>query len=54
MAVEDEGEKAVKAGNLSVSTGGRAASAHSLRKQAEAMLAAYLEDQGFSFRSVAG
>ena len=52
MAVGDEGKKTVKAGHLSVSTGGKAASAHSLRKQAEAMLSAYIADCGFDFRSV--
>ncbi len=52
VAVGDEGTKSVKAGNMAISTGGRAASAHSLRKQAEAMIAAYVKDCGFEFRSV--
>jgi len=51
-ALGDEGTKSVRAGNLSVSTGGKAASAHSLRKQAEAMIASYIEDCGVEFRSV--
>ena len=52
IAAEDEGQCSFKAGNLSVSSGSKAASAHSLRLQAEAMLAAYMADRGFEFRSV--
>lgn len=44
-----------KAGNLAVSRSGSGyADADALRRQAEAMLAAYLVDQGFDFRSVEG
>lgn len=45
------------AGNLSVSKRTHdqiSASAHTLRKQAETMLAAYLVDNGFDFRGVQG
>ena len=54
IALGDEGDCAFKAGSFSMSTGGKAASAHSLRKQAEAMLASYISDSGFEFRGVAG
>ncbi|MGN1002552.1 MAG: hypothetical protein ACI4PC_07245 [Oscillospiraceae bacterium] len=44
----------VKAGSLSVKKGGGGASAAVLRQQAEALLAAYLQDQGFAFLGVKG
>lgn len=52
IALGDKGETGFKAGDISVSFGGRAASAHALRTQAEAILAAHLRDRGFEFRSV--
>ena len=49
------GVSAFRAGELSVSYGGgRKASADSLRRQAETILAAYLQDQGFAFQGVKG
>lgn len=44
----------VKAGNLSVKRSAGGTSAAALRQQAEAMLAAYLQDQGFAFLGVRG
>ena len=52
-----EEETNLKLGDVSVQRRGAGTartSANTLRKQAEAMLAAYLEDQGFSFRGVRG
>lgn len=54
IALGDSGSYSFKAGNLSVSSGSGASSAHSLRQQAESILAAYLTDKGFEFRSVEG
>lgn len=54
IALGDSGSYSFKAGNLSVSSGGSAVSAHSLRQQAESILSAYLVDRGFEFRSVEG
>ena len=54
MTLGDAGLEGMKAGNLSLSFGDKAASAHSLRTQAEAMLSAYLRDAGFDFRGVEG
>lgn len=45
------GALSFRAGNLSVSRSG-GESAHSLRREAEAMIADYLADRGFEFRSV--
>lgn len=52
IALGDEGEYSFKAGSVSVSGGNKAASAHSLRMQAETILSAYLSDRGFQFKSV--
>ena len=52
-----EEETNLKLGDVSVQRRGAGTartSASTLRKQAEAMLAAYLEDQGFSFQEVRG
>lgn len=55
MALEESAFSGqVKAGSLSVTRSGGGASAASLRQQAEAMLAAYLQDQGFAFLGVRG
>ena len=54
VALDDCGSYTFKAGNLSVSSAGGAVSAHTLRKQAEAILSAYMADRGFEFRSVEG
>lgn len=54
IAIEDCGKCSFKAGSFSFSGEGREASAHSLRKQAEALLASYIDDRGFQFRSVEG
>ncbi len=51
------GESSVRAGSVEVSkrsSGSVRASAAALRRQAEAMLSAYLADRGFDFRGVRG
>lgn len=48
------GDFSFRAGNLSVSQSGGGSKADALRAQAENMLARYLIDQGFDFRSVEG
>ena len=54
-AIGEDGESfSFRAGNLSVSRSGGESRADSLRKQAEAMISAYLADRGFEFRSVEG
>ncbi len=50
---QHDGVSSFSAGHLSVQLGGAAASAASLRKQAETMLSAYL-DGGFAFMGVRG
>ncbi len=54
IALGDSGSYSFRAGNLSVSSGGGGVSAAMLRKQAESMLAEYIGDRGFEFRSVEG
>ena len=57
VASAGEEETNLKLGDVSVQRRGAGTarvSASTLRKQAEAMLAAYLEDQGFFFREVRG
>ncbi|NCB51058.1 MAG: hypothetical protein EOM54_04140 [Clostridia bacterium] len=52
-----DGAKSVKAGNVTVArreAGGGIASAAALRREAEAMLSAYLRDRGFGFVGVRG
>lgn len=51
---EGGGNYSFKAGNLSVSQSGGESKADALRRQAESILAHYLVDQGFDFRSVEG
>ena len=54
IALGDNGSYSFRAGNLSVSASGGGTSAASLRKQAESILAGYISDRGFEFRSVEG